>query len=64
MQGINSHDPGAFSVEIGIMKAMRWSWAELMDTPYAVVAEIAQRLESEHRWSEEKRRLDEVMNRG
>ena len=42
------------------MRAMGWSWRELMDTPADLVREVEWRLVAEAKWSEERRRMDKA----
>jgi len=53
-------DPGRYGAEIGMMRMMGWSWAELQDTPADVVDELRTRLAAEAHWTAQRRRLDEM----
>jgi hypothetical protein len=57
-------DPGRYATEIGIMREMGWSWADLMATPGPVVAELRERLQLQVRWERQRRKLDEGKKAG
>ena len=50
-----------YGVDIQIMRHMQWSWRELLDAPADLVEEIAFRMAQEHKWTAERRKLDEAM---
>ena len=43
-------DNTPFSAEVFIMRAMHWSWADLMATPADVVEAVLERLTAEDYW--------------
>lgn len=43
-------DDTPFAVEIEVMRHMRWSWADLMQTPADVVDAIIERITAEGYW--------------
>ena len=63
MRGASMDGPvGRYGMEIAIMRHMRWSWAELQNTPDDLVEEIAIRMNAEARWTAEQRKQQDAMN--
>jgi hypothetical protein len=58
MLGIEPNTQSKFGVEIAIMEHTGWSWAELRQTPAAVIDEMIVRIEAKSYWLKKKQALD------
>lgn len=46
----NPDEPGRFGREFMLMREMGWSWDDLLNTPFPVLEEIAERLSAINHW--------------
>jgi hypothetical protein len=50
--------PRRYGWQIEVMRAMHWSWQELLEAPADLVEEIAFGLAQEAKWTAERRKLN------
>lgn len=50
--------PGRYWQQIAIMKEMRWSWSELVNSPADLVEEVLMHIISERRWESKRADMD------
>jgi len=60
MHDIPPDPTGLYEHEIWLMRAMGWSWAEMMNTPKNVIDELSIRISAENKWTSKRHEMDKM----